>query len=338
VISGLDSTHDRVRSLRRDHELSTGLVSERRGLYPEGARASSLAAFAKLVREGGPLHVELGGRVSRHEVRLPPAEAFGETDITPTAVVGRAVLGWNATPGLRLYGAVARAFRAPNVNDLSTLGAFDFGVEVPARDLRPERALGFEWGLKYRADSVRLSAALYRTELTDLIERVPASYQGVNFYEGQRVYRRTNVGRAFVQGAEGAFEWRLPGAALTSFGHLTYTFGRLKDAPVPLRRIPPLNGELGLTWGHAGQARADLRVRFAASQRRLSPGDVADHRIAPGGTPGWHTLNLRLSRPLGDSVEFSAGIENLFDVAYRMHGSGVDGYGRHVWLSARVRF
>lgn len=33
-----------------------------------------------------------------------------------------------------------------------------------------------------------------------------------------------------------------------------------------------------------------------------------------------------------------SGVYNLFDEAYRIHGSGIDGYGRSAWIGTRVRF
>lgn len=70
---------------------------------------------------------------------------------------------------------------------------------------------------------------------------------------------------------------------------------------------------------------------------RLSSGDLADHRIAPGGTPGWNLLNLRLGYPF-PWFRLNGGIQNLLNEAYRIHGSGLDGYGRSGWLAVRLRF
>jgi hypothetical protein len=37
-------------------------------------------------------------------------------------------------------------------------------------------------------------------------------------------------------------------------------------------------------------------------------------------------------------VRLVGALENAFDEAYRVHGSGIDGYGRHAWVSAQVGF
>ncbi len=59
---------------------------------------------------------------------------------------------------------------------------------------------------------------------------------------------------------------------------------------------------------------------------------------APGGTPGWTVVNLTAGMRIGQNLLLSGGLANLFDEAYRIHGSGIDGPGRHAWLSARFEF
>lgn len=337
LVSGADVYHDDVRSARLDTDLATAAATPRRGLYPDGATALSAAAFLDATFSRGRLTLAAGGRVSRFRVEIPDDGLFGRSRIAPATFAGRAALAFEAAAGLRAYASVSQGFRAPNVDDLSTLGPFDFGVEVPSPDLLPERALGYELGLKLRRPAAQAALALFRTDLDDLIDRVPAQFQGQDTFEGQRVYRRSNVGRAYVQGAEGFAEWHVVGPWTVS-GAAAYTFGEFKETGFPVRRIPPLHGELALRHERAGGARVEAELRFAARQDRLAPGDRADHRIDPNGTPGWKVVNLRAAWPLGRGLRLVGGLENVFDEAYRVHGSGIDGYGRYAWLGLHARF
>ena len=106
-----------------------------------------------------------------------------------------------------------------------------------------------------------------------------------------------------------------------------------------MRRIPPLNGLIGarITPGGNHQAWVESTVRFAARQDRLAPGDRDDHRIGPNGTDGWRVVNITAGIPVR-RLELTGGVYNLFDEAYRVHGSGIDGYGRSAWLGMRARF
>ena len=64
--------------------------------------------------------------------------------------------------------------------------------------------------------------------------------------------------------------------------------------------------------------------------------DYADGRIPRYGTPGFAVLDLRAAVPVGGRVLLTAIFENVFDAAYRYHGSSVNGPGRGLILAARV--
>ncbi|HEY7512158.1 MAG TPA: TonB-dependent receptor, partial [Vicinamibacteria bacterium] len=333
---GAEVYHDEVESGREDTDTATGAATPRRGLYADGAVATSSAAFASGRWERGRLAVDLGARYNRHALRATDA-SFGAVDVTPSALVGSAGAAFAVASGHRAFATVGQGFRAPNVDDVSTLGLFDFGVEVPSPRLRPERAWSYELGWKARTSRLAGVVSAYRMELRDLIDRVPDTFEGSPFHEGQRVYRRANVGRAYVEGVEAEAEWSAT-RDLTAFGNLAYTYGQLVTSDQPMRRIPPLNGLVGLRWTGTRRLEVDGRLRFAGRQDRLAPGDKADHRMDPGGTAGWAVFGVRASYALTPRVRLVGALENAFDEAYRVHGSGIDGYGRHAWVSAQVGF
>jgi outer membrane receptor protein involved in Fe transport len=333
---GIDVYYDTVRSRRRDTNLSTGTASDLRGLYPDGATRGSASAFLKLDASAGRWGLEAGTRYTRDEVRADDA-VFGPTHITPDAFVGSVAARYDAGGGVWVFGSVSQAFRAPNIDDLSTLGAFDFGVEVPPGNLAPERSLSVEAGVKLRTDRVVATATAYRTGLDDLIDRERGTFDGSSVLDGQDVYRRANVGRAYVTGVDADVEWRL-GRAFTLFGFCSAAYGQQTSAGVPMRRIPPVNGLAGIRHRWARGAWVETTIRIAAAQHRLNPGDVSDHRIPPGGTAGWAVANAAAAWPLGPRTWLTGGVANLFDRAYRVHGSGVDGAGRHAWLAIRTAF
>jgi iron complex outermembrane receptor protein/hemoglobin/transferrin/lactoferrin receptor protein len=64
----------------------------------------------------------------------------------------------------------------------------------------------------------------------------------------------------------------------------------------------------------------------------LALADQADARIPVGGTPGFAVLDLRLGYRVNDELVLSGVLENLFDAAYRAHGSSVNGPGRGVMV------
>ena len=102
----------------------------------------------------------------------------------------------------------------------------------------------------------------------------------------------------------------------------------------PLSRVPPLNG-----WVTLSQTLTDPSLelawdwRWARAQDALSYGDELDLRIPFGGTPGYQLHNLRLDLKGEEGLRLSLLLENIFDRAYRVHGSSINGAGRGFRLS-----
>jgi hemoglobin/transferrin/lactoferrin receptor protein len=103
----------------------------------------------------------------------------------------------------------------------------------------------------------------------------------------------------------------------------------------PIDRLMPMQAYLGARW-QAPDSPYWLEGLFsaAANADRLSTRDIADtDRIPPGGTPGYVILTLRGGWTIGDSLQLSLALENLFDEDYRIHGSGLNEPGRNIVVS-----
>lgn len=66
--------------------------------------------------------------------------------------------------------------------------------------------------------------------------------------------------------------------------------------------------------------------------------NLADPRIDPDGTPGWATLNVKLGFDPHRNVGLRLALENITDLNYREHGSGIDAPGIDFVLSLEGRF
>ena len=53
--------------------------------------------------------------------------------------------------------------------------------------------------------------------------------------------------------------------------------------------------------------------------------------------PAWYTLNIRGGYNIGTYLTLQAGIDNMLDVQYRTFASGINGPGRNIWLTLRVK-
>ena len=327
--SGIEVYHDRVNSDRTDTDAATGAVTSKRGLYPDDATMTSLAVFSLHRWEPGRWQFTAGARWN-YFVITATDEAIGEARIEPSALVGSASAMRQLGGRSRLFASVNSAFRAPNIDDLGTLGIVDFRFEQPNYDLRPERSVNTQLGYKFLGKRLQGELYLYRNELRDLITRVK---QDTLTVQGYPLYQKENTGRAYIQGLETSWSlsvfqnWSLQGS-------LTYTHGQNISLREPVRRIPPLFGRLGVDYS-SGRWSLGAEWQGAGKQDRLAKGDTEDNRIPAGGTPGWNVLNLYAGYRWRFLSLRLSGL-NLFDADYRTHGSGVNGYGRSAFVTVAV--
>ncbi|OQX75942.1 MAG: hypothetical protein B6D64_10785 [Bacteroidetes bacterium 4484_276] len=331
--SGVEYYFDKVSS--ETIETEDGNSINKRGYYPDGATSSSIAIFTSHTIDVNSFSFILGGRFNAHKIKAED-NAFGNVDVGPSAVVGSFSAMYHLDDHLNLIASVYSAFRSPNINDLGSFGTFNYGIEVPNPYLRPEKSLNYELGLKAKFERLSGSFFLYRNQLDDLIDRVEAQYNGLDSIDGEKVYKKENFARAYIQGLEAEVHYKFV-SRLSAYGNITYTYGQNETGDEPMRRIPPLNGKIGLYYKCKSGFWGRIEFLSAGEQDRLSSGDQSDSRIHDGGTPGWHVLNLRAGYNW-KWIEITAGLNNIFDEAYRMHGSGVDGYGRSFRLAVRVGF
>ncbi|MCF8245012.1 MAG: TonB-dependent receptor [Saprospiraceae bacterium] len=344
---GLEAYHDLVGSRRTDVDTDTGSEASNRGLYPDGATHQSAAIFCTNEWETGDWNFTGGLRFNHFSIKTED-DNIGKTHLTPNALV------WNAGALRRMnrfnstFASINSAFRAPNVDDLGSLGIVDFRYEVPTADLRPEKSYNFELGWRQKRERWGTEVAVFRNELRDLITRVRV---GTDSIAGYPVYQKENVQRGFVQGVEVSSWLSLP-KNLGLRGNLAWQCGQNVTDGEPLRRIPPMFGGLMLIYEDKKQRAlgkqasyywwALIEWNFASKQDRLATGDKADNRIPAGGTPGWQVVNIyaRWSISVNDGayLVLKPGIWNILNADYRYHGSGVNGIGRSVSLGATVTF
>jgi len=234
---------------------------------------------------------------------------------------------------LSLGAGLVHGFRAPNLYDLTGRDHFGGGYELadPTR-LGPERITSGELVARGQMGPLSAELAGYASLLHELIVRQPGSYQGYETYDREQVFVRVNSGAAYLLGAEAAARLQLP-ARTELYATYAYTFGQDLSHDEPLSRVPPPGGSLGIRSAAIEDLSLGAYARWALAQERLSARDVADARIAEGGTPGYFVLGLRASYVVLRQLRIGAGLHNLFDSSYRVHGSGFDGPG----VEGRVR-
>ena len=328
--TGLEIYADKINSSRIDQNLTSGSVSNLRGLYPNASRFINAAAYALNHLSFGRLNVEAGLRYNVYKASLKD-ETLGSIELKPKALVFQGGLNYKLSEAFYVYTNLSEGFRSPNLDDLGTLGIVDFRYETPVYNLKPERSFNQELGIKYVSKKVNADFSLFNTRLYDLITRIKTD-QVISGYD---VYKKVNIEKGYIRGWEAQMRF-FPTSILSFYAGATRLFGESITRNEPLRRIPPFNARVGLDIKKK-QFIGGLVYNYASPQRRLAAGDKADNRIPLGGTPGFNLLDLYGGY---DKELFSikAYLNNIFNVDYRTHGSGINGMGRAIGLGISIRF
>jgi len=323
---GIELYSDRVNSNRTETDLQTGLVTEMRGLYPDGAGMNSLAIFSVHSLDLQKWNITSGARFNSFIIKITDDE-LGRVKLNPLALVGNLAILRKVTMKSNLFVSFNTGFRAPNIDDLGTLGIVDFRYETPNFDLKPERSFQYQAGYKYIGSKLRGDFFIYRNQLYNLITRNRIEDQVI---EGYTLYQKENSEKAYIQGVETAWDLTLS-RLWTFYGSLTYTYGQNITRDEPVRRIPPLFGRLAADYRYK-KLWIGIEWLGAAKQNRLAQGDIDDNRIPQGGTPGWNIFNFNAGYAWKNfAIDLS--FKNLFNEDYRYHGSGINGYGRSLFLT-----
>ena len=320
--AGIEFNADGVNSERKETNTATGVNTVLRGLYPDDARYANIAAYTLQHFQFGKWQLEAGMRYNRYIATINEA-TLGKVILKPHALVFQGGANYELIKAVYLYANISDGFRAPNIDDLGTLGIVDFRYEVPAYSLKPERSVNNELGVKYMRSKLSGSLSIFRTTLYNLITRVKTA-ERINGYD---VYIKENVDKGFIRGWEGQVVFK-PTKFFKTHMSATKLFGQSVTKNQPLRRIPPFNARISAEYG-IKQFVAGISFDHASPQRRLEAGDKSDNRIPVGGTPGFNLLNMHAAYQ-ENNCSFRVYLNNIFNIDYRTHGSGINGIGRSI--------
>jgi outer membrane receptor protein involved in Fe transport len=324
--SGFDYYKDKIFSeaIETSSDLNTQVF--KRGLYPNRAIYKNSSIFNIHNLNFNKLNIVAGLRYNFLHIQMNEL-TLGNIAIKPSALVSNFGFNYQLNQHSFLFGSITTGYRAPNIDDLGSLGIVDFRYEIPSYDLRPEKSLNTEIGYKLRSNKIDFSIAAFKMKLKDIIARVLVDGKVIN---GYNVYNKKNIESSYINGAEVNYTYLLS-KFLTWHTNATYTYGQNVTKNEPMRRIPPLFGQNKISFAIKNKILA-ITHQFAGKQDRLAQGDKDDNRIGKQGTPGWNIFNVDAGWQF-KNLSLNTSLINISNVQYKTHGSGVYGMGRAINLT-----
>ena len=250
--------------------------------------------------------------------------------------------------GSFVYAGLSQGFRPPSLYDLTSTDETSV-EETPDIKLEPENFMQAEIGIRGGSGLWAWHLSVYRTWIDDMITRSPKNAAGSTMIKAN--------GDGFIEGIEAslqydwnkqwqtraAFSWmdaEVEQLLLDPTGNVSVdgsnysTIDRAPDRLMPTQlHLVTRYEPNGSNWWVEGTALA------VDDGDRLSLKDERDTSRIPGdGTPGYLLFGLRTGKTLGEDSSVFLAAENLGDVDYRVHGSGLNGPGRNFVLSFRHSF
>lgn len=248
-----------------------------------------------------------------------------------------------------LFAGLSQGFRPPSLYDLTSTDETS-AIERPNSSLDAENFLQAEIGMRGNSGSLDWVVSAYRTWVEDMIIRSPIE-------SGKSAVLKAN-GDGFIQGIEIelSYDWS---PSWRSEIRLSWMDGEVEQMLdnnatgtvaidgrnyTPVNRAPdrlmPSQAALvtrytpeGLPWW------SELSVFAVGKANDLSLKDKTDSsRIPSNGTPGFVLFGLRGGRSISDHTTITLAAENLGDIDYRIHGSGLNGPGRNFIFSLAHSF
>jgi iron complex outermembrane receptor protein len=211
--------------------------------------------------------------------------------------------------------------------------------------VRSEKTTQLDAGLVYRTAATTVTLALFANRVDDFILVDYASMMKAN--GAVRNVDAASFGGEFGAARTLGRRWNVDGA-------LAWVHGTNRSDGRPLPQIPPLDARIGLNYADAKWSGGVL-LRAVAAQNRydLSRGTIVGKDL--GRAPGFAVLSLNGGWRLTQTLQLTAGVDNLVDRSYaesvsRAGGNGmggaIGGYvqtlrvnepGRTLWLKLNVR-
>lgn len=307
----------------RAYNLAGVQTSETTTISIDSARRTGVGLFAESAVQLSP-QITLSGGARVDGVRSTNTGGFfGDRSASHAAVSGLAAVTVSPASKLTLIGQVARGFRDPVLSDRYYRGPVGRGFIEGNPDLRPETSLQFDLTARYQAGALRLVAAGYHYQITNLIERYAAT---------PTVFLVRNRGRAQLQGAEVEAQWALS-AGLELAATAEASRGRDARDGTPLDDVAPRAASVSLrAYGFRSRLVSYARVKAVGTHDAAGPSEVP--------TRSYTLVDAGVAWRLTTHLDVIGTARNLLNEAYQSSAGPrwVWAPGRHAAITLVAKF
>ncbi len=355
IYYGAEYVLNDINSVAQVKNIETGIVTPAGTRYPDGKNIfnsySVYGGYKNTASENLTIntglrynYVTLNSTIEDNSWYSFP---FTEISIANGALTGSAGIVRKLPANSELTVNASTGFRAPNLDDAGKV--FDSApgvVVVPNPGLKPEYAWNIDIGvMKNFGKVMHAEVNGFFTLLNNAMVRRDFLFNG----EDTIIYRDipskveavVNAGSAMVYGVQ----FNLQANLARDFrlrSTINITEGKDQD-DIPLRHVAPLFGSTHLTY-ETLRFKADLYSNYNGRKpfEKMAPSEAEkDYMYATDDngnpfSPGWATLNFKMTYNIGNWGMLNAGVENIFNLGYRPYSSGIVAPGRNFILSLRV--
>ena len=268
---------------------------------------------------------------------------FTNIDLNNSSLTGGIGLGFNFDKWEGSFN-VSSGFRSPNVDDVTKVFSKNNTVTVPNDKLLPEYSYTGDFLIKkYIYGNSYVESSIYYTWLKQAIvkDRFRLNNSDSLIYDGELlpIVANQNIQSAIVYGYNIRAKFYLSKDITTSHS-FNYTFGKDVDKNTYLDHIPPKTGRSDIKWSLANFS-SKLYFLYSSNKKAslysINGSDNLDE-ATENGLPFWWTANMSFEFNLSEYLNFTCGLENIFDAHYKTYSSGISSPGRSVIFSVLAEF
>ncbi len=243
---------------------------------------------------------------------------------------GNIGLLYSVDDNIDLSFTAAHSFRSPSPEERFQFIDQGSIVRFGNPQLEPETGNFFDLGFRVWEDNFSFKGSVFLNQMKNLVTDIPG------FYETRRATFKSNIGEARLYGFDFATEFTISDYALTYIS-ASYVRGEDTGNDTDLPQIPPLNGRIGIRSDYLEYVTLDIIANIFDRQDKSATGEI--------NTPGYVYYDMYLSSlPINFNYaecQLFAGIENIFDKAYRNHLATNRGLvniepGRNIFIKAKL--